>query len=289
VTSRSASSATQRSVFEFNSVVVPIDGSEHSQRALPVACSLGDRFDAPVRLIGVTKADEPDGEMRRLVAEAAERSGAESWSVVPADDPADPIVATFGFGDRVLGCMASHGRDRSAVALGSVTRRVLSQVQAPVVVVGPAAAASLELRQPLVVAVSGRTDDDDLAEVGAAWAASLDTRLVLVTVVEPALPPVRAGARDSRARGPGRPGAYLAELAAAIERPPQGVATEFVEDPVSVRDGLEPWLQSVRPAMVVAGLHRDHRLRHFVVGDHASQLVHDAPCPVVLVPLGLSH
>jgi nucleotide-binding universal stress UspA family protein len=288
VTPHSASAPRGLSVVQINSIVVPIDGTEHSERAVPVACSLGDRFDAPVRLLGVTKPGGPDDEMRRRVADVAERSGAEGWSVVSADDPADPIVVTLGLGNRVLGCMASHGRDRSAVALGSVTRQVLAQMQAPVVVVGPAVSAPLELRQPVVVAVSGRTDDDDVAEVGAAWATGLGTRLVLVTVVEPAMPPVRVGARDRRARGPGQPGAYLAELAAPIEGPPEGIATEIVEDPVSVRDGLRPWLPSVRPALVVAGWHRDHRVRHFVVGDHASQLVHDAPCPVVLVPLGFS-
>lgn len=248
--------ASHRPRLDYAEIVVPLDGSAFADRAVTTARWLGEHLHAPVRLLRVID-----------------------------DHPVDAIAADIGFGDRTLGCMATHGRDRSAALVGSVARGVVGAVQAPVVLVGPAAVDRPPAGAPVVVAVEGTPDDEDLARTGAAWAVTLGSRLVLVTVAEPAPEPVRPGAAHLRARGPDAPGAYLGTLVAHLSSPPVAVRTEIVEDPISVHAGLIPWLQSIAPALVVVGARPDHRLRRLVLGDHCSEIVHDAPCPSLVVPV----
>lgn len=272
---------------QVRTIVVPLDGSPFSERAMPIAGWLAGRLGAAVRVVGIAAPGSDEAAAGGYLAGVVGARHVDGSTLLVSDDPADALAGLLAEGENVLGCMASHGRDRSAALLGSVTRAVLSQVQAPLVLVGPDASLGPP-GAPVVLAVEGQPDDVDLAFVAAGWAGRLGTRLVLVTVIEPAPEPMLAGARF-RARGPAEPGAHLARLAAGLTGAPVPVRTDIIEDPISVRDGLTPWLRATRPALTVVGFRRDHRVRHLLAGDHTSQVVHDAPSPVLVVPLGLRH
>src|SRR5687767_3767146 len=119
-------------------VLVPLDGSTFSERALPCGRWIADRAGAPLRLLHVRQG--VDAGVESYLAGLAARYGAASWRVDPLGEPSDEIGAYLGHGDGVVGCLSTHGRDRSAALLGSVARRVVDEVQAPVVLVGPSAA-----------------------------------------------------------------------------------------------------------------------------------------------------
>jgi nucleotide-binding universal stress UspA family protein len=159
----------------------------------------------------------------------------------------------------------------------------VEQVDHPVVLVGPHAAAQ-HREGPVVVCVDGRTGDAELVAVGAAWARALGRTSYLATVAEPAPPSLRGPAHEHRARGPAEPEAHLAELRHDLD-PEAG--TEVVYDPVSVADGLRPLLARLAPSLVVVGTRRRRGVRRLVLGDHGAAVVHEAPAPVLVVPLGL--
>lgn len=257
------------------------DGSDLAARALGPAAWFAGRLGAGLELVTVV----PEGQVARATAAIADEraEGVGTRRVLVGDDPADAIATAITTGDGAIGCLATHARSRTAPVLGSTAQAVLERTWAPLLLVGPRADA-VRRDGPVVVAVAGGRDDEDLVAVAAGWAARLDRPLVLVTVAEPA--PSGVDGQVHRTRGPQDPDAYLASLAdrlTATARP----ATDVVEDPISVRDGLVPLLQRIQPCLVVVGHHEHGRLHRVVTGDHTADVVAVAPAPVLAVPVGL--
>jgi len=171
---------------DVGTVAVALDGSTFAERALPPAARLAAATGAPVHLLQVVDpADDAHAAAQYLAAVAAAAAATRpAWSVVRAEDAGDGLAAAIGFGDRVLGCLATHGRDRSAALLGSVATAVLEQVHEPLVLVGPAADPAAPGAGPVVAAVptTDAPDDDDVVRAALGWAGTLGRPLEVVTV-----------------------------------------------------------------------------------------------------------
>jgi nucleotide-binding universal stress UspA family protein len=262
-------------------VAVALDGSPMEERAVSVAHWAARALDARVELIEVV-ADAADAAAARSYLQGV----APSSEVCVRPDAADALSMMFGFGDRVLPCMATHGRGRSSAVIGSVVADVLANIDRPVLVVGPDAVAPAA-DAPVIVAVEGRAGDDDLMGVALGWAQALLRPLLAVTVVEPAPPTFDADHPAERSIGPVDVAAVHRTLVQRCASTGVVVDTVVVDDPISVIHGLEAWLPSVGPALIVAGTHRRHGLARLVRGDHAAQIARMAPGPVLAVELGL--
>ena len=139
-------------------VLVPVDFSEHSARALAVAAPLADLHDAPVEVVhvvdpladaslaagaaasvavGVPAQDPP--------SEADVRAFAEAAGCLPAavhvmrGRPADGVVRCAEVAEAGAVVMGTHGRGGAArVLLGSVTEAALRRLSCPLLAVRPA-------------------------------------------------------------------------------------------------------------------------------------------------------
>jgi nucleotide-binding universal stress UspA family protein len=264
-------------------VVVALDGSPMAERAVAVAQWAARSLDAGVELVEVV-SDAEDAPAARSYLHAM----ADSAQVCVRPRVADALSSMFGLGDRVLPCMATHGRGRSSAVLGSVVADVLSDIDRPMLLVGPNAVAPTTF-SPVVVAVDGTDADDELMRVALGWACALDRLLVMITVVEPAPPTFDADHPAERSIGPVDVAACHRSLVERATAAGVAVDTAVIEDPVSVRDGMERWLESLGPALVVAGTHRRHGFARLLRGDHAAQIARTSPGPVLAVELGLRH
>lgn len=263
-------------------VVVPLDGSPFAERALPVASWVAGALRADVHLVEVVRSpDEEDGAIRYLDT-VARRQQAAAWDVVERKDVGAAIADLAGSGPGRMACLATHGRDRSATLIGSVAASLLDRIPRPVMLVGPDARAVTAVDAPVVVAVDGTSRDHALVPVALGWAANLGRRLEVVTVAEPA-PAYRDDRPPTRARGPARPEAYVAALAARAGEAGVAVSSQVAYDPVGVRDGLVPLLDRTA-ALVVLGSRRRAGLSRAVLGSHALRIVHDARVPALVVP-----
>jgi nucleotide-binding universal stress UspA family protein len=267
-------------------IVVPVDGSPFAERALPIASWVAGTVGAPLHLVEVVDVDAPADAAIHHLDELAHRHGAAGWNVARAVDTGSAIVAAGAIGSPSLVCMATHGRDRSAVALGSVAMRVLDGSPRPVMLIGPAARPPCAGDAPVVVAADGGPGDESVVRVGTAWAAGLRRSLVIATVAEPVPPSFRPDRPLQRARGPAAPEAHVAGLAAIVtrERADVRVDTRVVYDPVSVRDGMLRLVDRTA-ALLVLGTHHRGPTARAVVGSHAARLVHDLEIPALVVPL----
>ena len=175
-------------------IVVPLDGSELAERALPEACRIAEAFAAPVHLVRVVDltgydsygafglAAQPSGVAAIL---QAEREAAETYLSTAADHliEAGHVVTTevregpvrqelqAALCDRDLLVMASHGRGGLARwFLGSVAEDVVRHAAVPVLLVraiSPTAmVANLAAEQG--IACEAANESDRLVPAGAA-------------------------------------------------------------------------------------------------------------------------
>jgi nucleotide-binding universal stress UspA family protein len=136
-------------------VVVPLDGSAESERAVPVAVSLARGLGAGLRLL--TTADDlpestPGSYLERIAAGIA---GPVETEVALDQDPAATIVECTRHEDTAV-CMATHARGRVLGAIHpGVTDTVLHDARGPVVLVGPHCEARPLGDGPVLVAHDG--------------------------------------------------------------------------------------------------------------------------------------
>lgn len=238
-------------------VLMAVDGSDRAARGLVQVRGLGEAIGVDVDTVGVLE-----------------------------DDVVDGLVARISYGEQVLGCIATHGRDRSEVLVGSVAHDVLDRVDEPVLLVGPVSVWNDDSAAPVVAAVDGSPGDASVVGAAAGWAKRLRTRLHLVTVAEPA-PDLASGAAPRRSHGPDRPVEHLEALAAYSRR--HGVETTLavLDDPVVVAGPVVAETERVGASLVVVGAVRHRGLRRVVLGSHAARIVHHSPALVLAVPVGM--
>jgi nucleotide-binding universal stress UspA family protein len=121
-------------------LIVPVDGSEASERAVPVAQTLGEHLgNCDIVVLAVALVDD-EHSLRGYLDGLVERvgTGVIRTDLVREPDPADAIVRALENESDAVICMATHGRGRvAAPLLGSVATEVLRRVATPVVLVGP--------------------------------------------------------------------------------------------------------------------------------------------------------
>ena len=124
-------------VVDFRNVLVPLDGSEFSLRAMPTARVLAQRFDADLHTIAVADDDRDAARVRSLAAAAlAVAPDDQRVHVLTRADPADAIVRRAESLGACVVCLATHGRGSvSRLWLGSIATSVLQRSVQPVLLV----------------------------------------------------------------------------------------------------------------------------------------------------------
>lgn len=266
-------------------MLVPLDGSEAAERAIPVARALATRLGATVDVVAVGRSQLETDELRTYLALLTPRLDFAfgSCTLTEAPDPATQIALTSSLRTETLVCMATHGHGRSAAFIGSKTESVLRSTHRSVLVVGPQAALGGRSHS-VTVCLDGTAESTAGIEEGASWAAALHATLRLVTVVEPAPARERVAEHPEKFAPSGDPAAYLTETAAAAPHPPQGIRTTVFEDPMEPVTGLLAHLQTEPAQLLVVTSRIRAGIGRAVLGSFAAHLAHWSPVPVLVVP-----
>jgi nucleotide-binding universal stress UspA family protein len=281
------SDATRARVVE--ALVVPLDGSARSARAIPVAVELAARLHADVHLFSAVALESDVTEREEELQAAGARSGVASWSVVLDNDP------TRGLADRLrslanaIVCMASHGHGRSAAVLGSVASEILAASDEPVILVGPhhgEAAPWVADAHPtsVVTCVDDTPASALLVREGLDLAELLGEPLVVLTAAEPVPEPIGDAVARRRFGPDGDVAAFLDSVVAPFRGAGASVGTQVLWDPISAADGVRSFLRERRAALVIVGTHARRGVARLVLGSVAADIVRDSPSPVLAVP-----
>lgn len=292
-----------------DTILVPLDGSELSARALPYAGYLGGLLSAEVRLLHVVRAVEeqdfiPGHERRRpaepsawtlqvrahaaaYLEEQAEPLRAEALAVeteVMLGQPHQAIVEAAERRDATLIVMATHGRGSVGRWLvGSVAHKVLRLTRRPLLAVRGPAPRAPELRRILVP-----LDGSGLAREAIPMALNLAERsgatVVLLTVLPPRYgldpavlpPPTEDERRELRER-------LRAELdGLAAECPHVRVVTALREGFVgqTICHAAEAQLAD----LIVLTTHGYSGPRGLELGSVTDKVLHSCSAPALIVP-----
>jgi nucleotide-binding universal stress UspA family protein len=247
-------------------VLVPLDGSEASRDALPLAHAMAQQFGAEVATVAVD-VPELDGAV----------------DVALSGDAIDALLAHVAGARDVLVCMASHGRRGLGRRLvGSVAEGVIRACPAPVIVVGPDAADHRSSPRSILTGIAWPPGPDRLLSLLAAWAPALQARVELAHVRAPSAVELYA----ERVTGHGPPDRPdLGQLAATLAV--QGVEADAIrllgpDIGNALRDRAD---KLTGPVLIAVDSHRGgHDANH----DVTYQLIRQSRWPV-LATTGTRH
>jgi nucleotide-binding universal stress UspA family protein len=263
-------------------IFVPLDGSEFSSRAVPVAVRYATLLDATVHLLTVVAASSTAAEEARLLDKVDVRFERVDRSIVVGSDVAASIVNKVGQFQGAVCCMASHGRGRSAALVGSVATRTVALGLEPILV-GPRVQLD-ELGAGVVACVDETWESRTLVPIAVRWADLLHTYPVAITVAEPVPPPLTAGP-PRRRFGPNEDvEGYLRHVVAPLKAKGRDVSTRAIYDPMSPADGVHTFLREHPAQLVVVASRATLGVKRAVFGSTAAGIVSRSPTPVLVVP-----
>jgi nucleotide-binding universal stress UspA family protein len=264
-------------------ILVGLDGSHFSERALLAAVPLAEALHARLFLFSAVATEEEVGERISRLSALRPRGLPVDLDVLPDPDPADAIDTMLRDLGDAIACVASHGRGRSAAVLGSVTNEVIRRRRQPTIVVGPSFERE-RVGKGVVACVDENPRSAELLPVACRWAEWLDAPLTAVTLAEPVPPPLTAGPVRRRFGPDEDVDEYLDWLVAPLRNDCRELETKAVYDPISPASGLRSLLWDQPAALVALGAHVRWAIRHPVIGHVAAAMIHQSPVPALVVP-----
>lgn len=262
----------------FDKVIVPVDGSDFSWRALSPARALAAQCDAPVEVLQVVVLPDDVAQAESLIAAQLERAD--------GVDPDDVDVTVVVMGESIASTIAGHveraegavvmmssvGRGRSAALIGSIAEELLAELFGPVVVVGPDSALDMaDFSGDLIIPVDGSDTSESAVALGGAWGISLGARPWIVAVNESGETPTGDTSESS----------YPARLAHELGNR-TGREVEFEVLHGKAERTICSFAADLPAALIVASTHGRTGLSRIAAGSVAMGIVRHAPCPVVL-------
>ncbi len=266
----------------FETIVVPLDGSELSARALHPASAIAVRTGADLRVVSAVSHDRDVATRTRELETQIQQTGILAISVdVSVGNPADLISTEAGHLDQLV-CMASHSRGRIGEALfGSVAEVVVRHARRPILLVGP----HYEPPKPIpldrmLVALDGSRPSREVMPFVAEWAEHMGLKVSLALVVTPSA--IEQAMRQSV------PGESVVE-SAPLERVAAALIDQGLTVDWDVLHGPDPATSIVQAAtegtasIIAMTTHGRTGLARIVAGSVAMAVVHHSPCPVLLL------
>jgi nucleotide-binding universal stress UspA family protein len=253
-------------------LIVPLDGSEFAERALPVAAGLARRFDGDVLAVTSKWDDHLDAPAEYLRDVEARTPGISTLLVRDQSAAGAIEFAVHDGTDRTV-CMTSHGRGglRWAV-LGSVAEAVIQRVPEPMLLVGRHCDPERVDARDMVVCWDGSDASNALLTPACAWAKALDVGVHLVFV-----------AHSLDVETVEHPGELFAQAVEKIEAESVPVDAHILRSSYAA-GMISDFASARRVALIATASHARTGLARVVVGSTTMGVVGSAPCPVLVAP-----
>ena len=256
-----------------SALVVPLDGSDLSLRAAPVAEWFAERFNAEV--LAVTASTTRDGHDRAVRPAWLEELAADGRyprlraSVADDADPVSAVAALVAKHPNSAVCMGTHSHGAvTAAALGSVAERVVREVGVPVLLVGRGCSQTRVDQGPIVVCHDGSPAADAILAPARAWARSLNAPIVLMR----AHPANDFRAAQEPADAIGR----------ALEFLGPGTCLEEVVNSFAA-GAIRELAHELDASLIAMSTHGRSALARVVMGKSAAWVTRESPCPVLTI------
>ncbi len=265
-------------------LIVPVDGSDASWRAVDVAVALAKRCDASVDVIEVVFDQHDSTAAEGRLVDRLEQHDSTGVPVsthvhIAAESVAQAVADEVEQHPEATVVLASHGRGRSAALLGSVTEELLERIFGPVLVVGPHVEPA-RFEGPIIATVDGSDASESVLPLAAAWGIELGGEPWIVEVTGP----------DTSVSADVVESAYPARLARKLSESSRHPVQFEVLHGGHIHDEVADFASAIHASMIVASTRGRTGMSRLVIGSTAAAIVRHAPCPVLLVrPPHLHH
>jgi nucleotide-binding universal stress UspA family protein len=289
----------------YHTILVPLDGSTFSERALPMATTLAHTMSAQMILVRAASASvfpgaDPTEAQCQAVDEAqaylstlASGLSVQGLSVevaVPYEDAAEGILLEIDLHSADLVVMCTHGRSGLGRWIyGSVAEQVLARSPAPVLLVHPSGEVATLGPEPAQASMLVPLDGSAFAETALPYAAALalvfgGTLLLVRAVTPPVTPSSYPGlglVQKSSEEEQREAKTYLEEVAQRLRS--DGLSVQTV-----VREGWPADIiaylgATLGPRMIVMATHGRTGVVRLLLGSVALEVVRRSSLPVLLV------
>ncbi len=268
----------------FGDVLVPLDGSELSARALVPGAAVARANESPLRVVSYTSAWNHE---QLLVAVERQCSTLDVPNLSVSVEPAGPgvierLTELVEARPSSLVVMSTIGRGSTGALLGSVAEGVLERTFGPAILVGPECVTeSFDVGGTILVALDGSSYAESILSVAEAWAIGLSYDIEIVSVLDPGQ--VMAATTSGRAPPGAIETGYVHNRARdAAEVIGRDVQFDVLHDSNPAR-ALVEHAASQHSDMIAVATHGRSGLARLVMGSVSMHVVHRAPCPVLAI------
>lgn len=264
----------------YNRILVPLDGSEQSARALVPGAALARACDAPLAVISYPMAvSYLESHRKEIAAQLADVEAPSIEVLVDVTDRpihmeiADEVEAHPG----TLVVMSSIGQSRLGAALGSVAEGVLRDVMGPVLLVGPEGQVDgWEPGGTMLVCADGSETSERIMPIAAAWTMVFGFEPWVVEVLdEGAAPPPSAG-------DVGLESSYVARFARELRsNTNHNVEFETLRGRNEAK-AIVDFATQRQARLIAMATHGRTGLGRIAAGSVAMGVVHESRCPVLV-------
>jgi nucleotide-binding universal stress UspA family protein len=271
----------------FGEVIVPLDGSLESARALEPAATVARSLDSTLRAVALTTATHHFEIEEAVQAQVAELTDVRFEVLVEeATEPVpDRIAALVEAAPASLVCMTTKGRGRTAAITGSVATDLLRQLAGPVLLIGPECRTDrFSLDGPMVVTVDESDRSNAILPIAESWVIVFGYEPEIVTVLDPKTDAaMRAASHSDLVGDVAMDTVMVRRLARHMEEVVKvPVSFESLHGPHTAEEILRH--AALREATLIAmATHGDTGVNRLVFGSIAAKVVHGATCPVLII------
>ena len=262
----------------FDNIVVPLDGTPHTEIAIAPAFALATQASSRMVLLSVT--DQVHATARRIYLRTHDPFSPSYAEVVVGEHVAPAIIATARTHAPSLVCMASHGRGALGQAFfGSTSTQVIHEINAPVLAIGPHCA-EVSNYSEVVIAVDDSKESAAVVPAALLLAHDIDAKLQIIQVID------NSDLRRARDAGVSvsdvRESGHVVQLAARLAR--QGVVAgwEVLHDREAAH-GILDYMREKPSAILAMATHARSGLSLLSHHGVANHVVHRSHNPVLLL------
>ncbi|RLC59126.1 MAG: hypothetical protein DRI30_01335 [Chloroflexi bacterium] len=261
----------------FSGVIVTVDGSRHSESALPVAAALTRALPGGLTVVKVADTDEESDQ--RYVDGLAGAVGAKARVIAGDAEASDLLLREIATRPEALLVMATHGRGGVLESLiGSFASRIVRSVPRPIVLVSsrvPVASEDAGFEQ-IVVPLDGSEFSESVLPQATGLASALGVPLELIEVLEPS-----AGRIAAETGGDVLESSYVRSVSSRLERAGVEVANWEVlhGDPARA---ITDYVLERKGTLLAMATHGRSGLLRTILGSVAGACVYQSGVPVMV-------
>jgi nucleotide-binding universal stress UspA family protein len=252
-------------------LIVPLDGSEFAERALPIAETLAARIGGGLLLVSAQYRG-PLEPRRYLEEQTLRRVLCPVDILAPnAESAPDAIIEAVESDDDRVVCMTTHGGGRFRWAtLGSVAEEVIRRADRPVLLVGRNCRTDfLERSSHLLVCADGGVGSEELAPAATEWSELLGLDLREAVVVHPL--DIESAENPASLLDP-----MAAEFGGAHHVEPTMITSGFPAG------ALADYADEIPAAIIAMSCHGRTGLNRLALGSVTMGVLHLASCPLLV-------